>query len=257
VTVREQIKIDVLGTMDVRVSGRSVHLGGPKQRALLAALVLRHGRVVAIDQLVDVLWPDGPPVTAITKVQGHVCSIRKALAERGRTDGISALETRPPGYLLRREPVGTDLTRFDALTTAAGAAREQGDRHRAAGLLGVALGLWRGPAFADVTAPAIRAVADRLAERRLATAEDKAEIDLSLGRCREVLDELGALIRRYPLRDRLRELQLVALVRLDRTTEALDHYRLWSSMLRRERGVEPGPRVQELVAAIGRGSPFF
>jgi DNA-binding SARP family transcriptional activator len=252
VTVREQIKIDVLGPMEVHAGGRALHLGGPKQRTLLAALVLRHGRVVAMDQLVELLWEQEPPPTAITKVQGHVCSIRKALAERGRTDGINAVETRPPGYLLRREPVSTDLTRFDALTTAAAAAREQGDRHRAAGLLSAALGLWRGPAFADVSAPAIRAVADRLAERRLATAEDKAEIDLGLGRCREVLAELGVLIRRYPLRDRLRELQVAALVRLDRPDEALDSYRNWSSMLRRERGTEPGRRVQEMVAAIGR-----
>jgi DNA-binding SARP family transcriptional activator len=252
VTVREQIRIDVLGPMEVHAGGRTVHLGGPKQRALVAALVLRHGRVVAMDQLVDVLWERDPPPTATTKVQGHVCSVRKALAERGRTDGLNAVETRPPGYLLRREPVSTDLTRFDALTTAAAAAREQGDRHRAAGLLAVALGLWRGPAFADVPAPAIRAAADRLAERRLATAEDKAEIDLSLGRCREVLGELGVLIERYPLRDRLRELQVLALVRLDRPDEALDSYQRWSSMLRRERGVEPGRRVQEMVAAIGR-----
>jgi DNA-binding SARP family transcriptional activator len=251
VSVRQQIRIDVLGPMDVRVDGRTVHLGGPKQRALLAVLVLGHGRVVAMDQLIDVLWDDGPPQTAVTKVQGHVCSLRKVLAERGRSDGISALETRPPGYVLRREPVETDLTRFDALTAAAGAAREQGDRHRAAGLLGVALGLWRGPAFGGVAAPAIRAIAGRLAERRLSAAEDKAEIDLSLGRTGQVLGELGVLIERHPLRDRLRELQLVALLQLDRRHEALDSYRHWSTLLRRERGVEPGRRVQELVATIG------
>jgi DNA-binding SARP family transcriptional activator len=251
VTVREAVKIDVLGPVEVRAGGRPVHLGGPKQRALLAALAVRHGRVVAMDQLVDVLWGAAPPPTAVTKVQGHVCSLRKVLAESGRSDGIGALETRQPGYLLRREVVSIDLTRFDALTTAAGAAREQGDRHRASGLLAMALGLWRGPAFADVSAPAIRAIADRLAERRLAAAEDKAEIDLSLGRDRQVLGELGVLIAQHPMRDRLRELHLVALLRLDRTNEALDSYRHWSTLLRRERGVEPDRRVQELVATIG------
>jgi DNA-binding SARP family transcriptional activator len=236
--------------MEVRVGGRLVHLGGPKQRALLAALVLRHGRVVPMDQLLDVLWDDTPPATAVTKVQGHVWAIRKALAERGRSDGISAVETRPPGYLLRREPVGTDLTRFEALSAAAGAAREQGDRHRAAALLAAAVGLWRGRPFADVPAAAIQAASVRLDERYLTAVEAKAEVDLSLGRYPQVLDELGRLIEKYPLRDRLRELQLLALVRLDRPQEALASYRRWSGMLRRELGVEPGQRLQRLVASI-------
>jgi DNA-binding SARP family transcriptional activator len=222
VTVREQIKIDVLGAMEVRVGGRPAHLGGPKQRALLAVLVLRHGRIVPVEQLVDVLWGGSPPATATTKVQGHVYAIRKALAERGRTEGVSALETRPPGYLLRREPVITDLSRFDALTAAA---RDLTDRHRAGGLLTAALGLWRGPAFADVAAPPIRAAAERLHARYLAAAEDKAEIDLELGRYRQVLDELGVLIRRWPRRERLRELQLKALVAVDRPHEALARHR--------------------------------
>jgi SARP family transcriptional regulator, regulator of embCAB operon len=222
VTVREQIKIDVLGAMKVRVGGRPAHLGGPKQRALLAVLVLRHGRIVPVEQLVDVLWGGSPPATATTKVQGHVYAIRKALAERGRTEGVSALETRPPGYLLRREPVITDLSRFDALTAAA---RDLTDPHRAAGLLTAALGLWRGPAFADVATPPIRAAAQRLHARYLAAAEDKAEIDLELGRYRQVLDELGVLIRRWPRRERLRELQLKALVAADRPHEALARHR--------------------------------
>jgi DNA-binding SARP family transcriptional activator len=252
VTARENIHIDVLGTMEVRAAGRPVPLGGPKQRAVLAALVLRHGRVVTTSELVDVLWGDEPPATAVTKVQGHVCAIRKTFAERGRGAGLSALETRPPGYLLRREPVATDLGRFDALTTAAGAAREQGDRHRAGALLAAALRLWRGPAFADVEAAPIRAAAGRLSERYLRAAEDKAEIDLGLGRCGQVLTDLGALIARNPLRDRLRELQLMALLRSDQPGRALEEYRDWSGMLRRERGIEPGPRVQELVASIAR-----
>jgi DNA-binding SARP family transcriptional activator len=237
--------------MELRAGDRHIHLGGPKQRALLAALVLHHGRVVGMDQLVDVLWDERPPATAVTKVQGHVCAVRKALDQRGRTAGISALETRAPGYVLRREPVATDLTRFGALRTAAAAAREQGDRHRAAALLAAGLGLWRGRPFADVPSRMIRSAAERLAEHFLTTAEDKAEIDLSLGRHRQVLDELGVLIEQHPLRDRLRELQLRALVGLDRPDEALASYQDWRRLLRRELGVEPGRRVQQLVAAIG------
>jgi DNA-binding SARP family transcriptional activator len=221
-TVREQIKIDVLGAMEVRAGGRVVHLGGPKQRALLAVLVVRHGRVVPVDQLVDVLWGGSPPATAITKVQGHVYAIRKALAQRGRTEGVSAVETRPPGYLLRPEPVVTDLSRFEALTAAAASARNQDDRHRAAGLLTAALRLWRGPAFADVPVPGIRAVAERLDVRRLAVAEEKAEIDLAFGRHRQVVGELNGLIQRYPRRGRLRELHLKALTHLDRQPSPVD-----------------------------------
>jgi DNA-binding SARP family transcriptional activator len=208
---QEQFRIDVLGAMEVRVGGRLVHLGGPKQRALLAALVLRHGRVVALEELVEVLWDGSPPATAITKVQGHVYAIRKAVAERGRTHGVSAVETRPPGYLLRREPVATDLARFEGLRVAAAAARDQGDRHRAAGLYGAALALWRGPAFADVPSAAIRTAAARVDEWVLTTVEDKAEADLALGRHRQVAADIGRLIARHPDRHRLRQLQLAAL----------------------------------------------
>jgi DNA-binding SARP family transcriptional activator len=208
---QEQLKIDVLGAMEVRAGGRLVQLGGPKQRALLAALVLRHGRVVTVEELVEVLWDGSPPATAVTKVQGHVYAIRKAVAERGRTHGLGALETRPPGYLLRREPVTTDLARFEGLRMAAGAARDQGDRHRAAGLFGAALALWRGPAFADIPSPAIRAAAARIDEHVLTTVEDKAQVDLMLGRHEQVAADLSRLVARHPHRSRLRQLQLAAL----------------------------------------------
>jgi DNA-binding SARP family transcriptional activator len=211
VTGQEQIRIDVLGAMEVRAGRRLVHLGGPKQRALLAALILRHGRVVSVEELVEVLWHGSPPATAVTKVQGHVYAIRKAVAERGRTTGVSALETRDAGYLLRREPVVTDLARFEALRVAAADARDRGDRHRAAGLFGAALVMWRGPAFADVPSPAIQAAAARIDERVLTTVEDKAEADLTLGRHRQVAADLGRLVARHPDRSRLRELQMAAL----------------------------------------------
>jgi DNA-binding SARP family transcriptional activator len=246
----DEVDIRVLGPTEIDVGDRSVVLGGPKQRALLAALVLGEGRVVSIDHLVDVLWDEAPPSTAITKIQGHVYALRKALAEAGGA-GSRIIVTRSPGYVMPSASARIDLTEFDRLSDAARTARTRGELDRAADLMCTALALWRGAAFADVPALAIQVSVQRLTQRYLVAVEDKAEMDLELGRYRQVLDELDGILEAHPYRDRLREMQMVSLIRLDRRYEAIASYRRWRLVLDRDLGIEPCGRLRQLVASIG------
>jgi DNA-binding SARP family transcriptional activator len=179
------VHIKVLGPIEVTEEGREIRLAGQRQRALLAALVLDLGRTVPVSRLVDVLWGGSPPPTARAKVQAHVSAIRQAIGHPGRT-ADEPLLTCPPGYVLGPQGVDLDLVRFEELTTRAYVASGSGDPAVASGHFAAALGLWRGPAFADVASPLIRAAAAVLEERRLLAVEAKAAADLALGRCETV-----------------------------------------------------------------------
>ncbi|MGI5237913.1 AfsR/SARP family transcriptional regulator [Dactylosporangium sp. CA-139066] len=244
------IRIEVLGPLEATIGERPVQLGGPKQRAVLAALLLAEGRVVSVEHLVDVLWADDPPTSAVTKVQGHVSALRKALAGSGHPGPADVLVTRAPGYQLRTTDLRTDLAAFDRLVAEA-TTRARADPSAGARLLGAGLALWRGPAFADVAAPAIRAAAARLNDRYLAAAEDRADIELRLGRHRQALEQLGPLLEEHPFRDRLRELHMLALIRMERPIEAIASYQRCRTLLSRELGVEPCGRLRRLAASIG------
>ncbi|ARU51146.1 DNA-binding SARP family transcriptional activator [Cellulosimicrobium cellulans] len=245
------LTVDVLGPLRARVGDQDVQLGGPGRRALLAALVLGKGRVVQVSALVDALWGDDPPPSAVTKIHGHVSGLRKALAAAGHPDPTAALVTAAPGYLLRLEPAATDLGRFEADVVAAQAARRAEDPDAAESHLADALERWRGPALADVPAPALRAVAEGLDDRRLRVLEDHAELWLALGRSRDVLDEVGPLLVAHPFRDRLNELFMVALIRTDRPSEAIATYRRCREVYGRELGIEPGSRLRRIAASLG------
>ncbi len=181
--------IKVLGPIEVTEEGRVIRLTGQRQRALLAALALDLGNIVPVTRLIDVLWGDSPPVTARAKVQAHVSALRQAIGHRGRS-ADEPLLTCPPGYVLGPQGVELDLAEFEALMTRAWVAAGSGDRAAASGLFAAALALWRGPAFADVASPAIRAAAAVLEERRLLVVEAKAVADLALGRCETVAAQL-------------------------------------------------------------------
>nr|WP_277818505.1 BTAD domain-containing putative transcriptional regulator [Cellulosimicrobium arenosum] len=218
---------------------------------MLAALVLGKGHVVSTGSIVDTLWDEDPPASAVTKVQGHVSELRKALAVAGHPDPTAVLGTVAPGYVLRLEPAATDLARFEADVTAAQVARRADDLAAAERLLAGALERWRGPAMADVGASTVRAVAEGLDDRRLRVLEDHAEVGLALGRSRDVLDALGPLLAVHPFRDRLNELFMVALIRTDRPSEAIATYRRCREVYGRELGIEPSSRLRRIAASIG------
>jgi YVTN family beta-propeller protein len=237
----------IMGPLEVLDQERVLDVGGGKQRAVLALLLLHANEVVSSDRLIDELWPDQPPPSAAKIVQAHVSRLRKALDGDG--DGI--LLTRGHGYLLRVEPGQLDLDRFQGLLDDGRAALAAGDPDRAAASLRNGLGLWRGPPLAEFAYDSFaQNEIARLEELHLAALEERIEADLALGRDADVVQELEQLVHRHPLREQLRGQLMLALYRSGRQAEALEIYRDGRRTLADELGLEPGPVLQQLERAI-------
>jgi DNA-binding SARP family transcriptional activator len=250
------MRINVLGPIEVIAADRVIPLTGQRQRALVAALTLELGKAVAVDRLVDFLWDTRPPPTARAKIQAHVSALRQAIGQdAGETGG--PLLTRPPGYMLRREAVDLDLAEFESLTVRAADASAAGQPASASDLFATALALWRGSAFADVEAPLIRRAADKLAERRVLGLEAKAEADLVLGRCADVVAELSPSLAAYPFRERMRAMLMLARYRLGCRADALALYREGHRLMVAELGIEPGPQLRGLHQRILADDPVL
>jgi DNA-binding SARP family transcriptional activator len=171
------VEFRILGPLEVVEAGRSLPLGGKRQRALLALLLTRANQVVSSDRLIDELWGERPPRTARNTIQFYVSRLRRMLAPH------EVIATRPPGYLIRIEPGQLDLHRFESLADEGRRALGEGRACEAATTLREALALWRAPALADVASePFAEAEIARLEELRLATHELRIEADLALGR---------------------------------------------------------------------------
>ncbi|SER62553.1 DNA-binding transcriptional activator of the SARP family [Lentzea xinjiangensis] len=221
--------------------GGRLGLGPPQQRAVLALLLTRPGRVVPVERLISALWDDAPPKTALKNLQVYVYQLRKVVGAR--------LVSRPPGYLVEAGPAELDLARFTELLALA---REERSPRR----YREALALWRGPALADLAAAGLlRGVAARLEELRLAARVECAEAELDLGRHAGIVADLGEWVREHPVDERLRELQMLALRRAGRPAEALAAYRECHRVLRDELGVEPGEPLRRLQAELLRAKP--
>ena len=243
----------MLGPLEVLDdAGRPLALGGPKQRALLAVLLLHVGQVVSADRLMDELWGEDPPETARSVLQVYVANLRKVLEPaRPRRAVGGVLRTQPPGYLVDLSPGELDLLRFERLAGEGRAALADGDPAQAARLLRQALDLWRGPALAGVVlqASGLGEVA-RLEEQRLAAVEDRIQAELGTGHHHELTGELEALVAAHPLRERLHGQLLVALYRSGRQAEALAAYRRMRETLAEQLGIDPGRPLQDLERAI-------
>ncbi len=235
----------VLGPLEVRRDGRSIELHGSKRRVVLAIFVLHANEVVRTDRLVDELWGEDPPANASAALHNHVSRLRKDL-------GADVLVTKPWGYVLRTNPEGIDLRRFERLVAEA---KPLAARDRTAKLL-EALALWRGPALADLARePALAIEIARLEELRLSALEHRLDADLELGGHEELVGELEALVAEHPLRERLRGQLILALYRSGRQSEALETYRETRRVLVEELGIEPSPELRELERAILRQDP--
>src|ERR671931_806185 len=240
----ERADFGLLGPLQVSREGSELQLGGPKQRALLAILLLEANHAVSADRLIDALWGDHPPDTAKNTLQVYVSQLRKLLPE-------GSLETVPPGYRLGVESDALDLSRFEELAHQGRAALGIGDAATAAQALGAALALWRGPALADLALePFAQTEAARLEELRLAVLEDRIEADLALGRHGPLVAELEHLIVQNPFRERLRAQLMLALYRSGRQAEALAVYQRTRRTLVDELGIEPGESLRQLEQAI-------
>jgi DNA-binding SARP family transcriptional activator len=244
------IDFRILGPLEVWDDDRPLPLGGAKQRALLALLLLRANQVLSRDRLIDELWAERPPETATTALQVYVSQLRKALASGGG-DGRQRLATRAGGYLLALAPDELDAARFERLLAEARESLTDGDPAQAAACLREALALWRGPALADFAyEPFAQAEIARLEELRLACLEERIEADLALGRQADLVGELEGLVVQQPLRERLRGQLMLALYRSGRQAEALEAYQEGRRALVDELGIEPSPALQRLEKAI-------
>jgi DNA-binding SARP family transcriptional activator len=243
---RPRVEFRILGPLEVTERGRLLALGGSRQRALLALLLTRANEVVSTDRLIDELWGAQPPRAVANALQYHVSQLRKALAPH------APIVTREPGYLIRVEEDELDLLRFERLVEEA----QRAPPEIAAQRLREALGLWRGPALADLERePFAQVEILRLEELRLSALERRIEADLALGLSTELIGELEVLVHEHPLRELFRAQLILALYRSGRQAEALDVYRDTRLMLVDELGIEPGPALQELEKAILRQDP--
>jgi DNA-binding SARP family transcriptional activator len=235
----------ILGPLEVVADGAPLTLGGPKQRATLAILLLEANRVVSVERIADELYQGRPPVTAVTQVQRHVSELRRLLGPTAR------IETRAPGYRIRVERDQLDLSRFERLTAEGVDALERGDARRASELCHEALALWRGDPLVDLEADAVTRIArERLDELRIAALETRIEADLGCGRHARLTAELDALVAEHPYREALHAQRMLALYRSGRQAEALDAFRSARGALSDGLGLEPGPRLRWLQRAI-------
>lgn len=248
-----RVEVHVLGGLKVAVGGRTLSIGGRRQRALLAFLALHANEVVSSDRIIEALWGETPTPTARASVRVAVSKLRRQLAEAGAA-GILASE--PTGYVLRLESDELDALRFATLAEQGRTALAAGDPERAAELLREALALWTGPALSDVIyEPFAATAAARLEEERLAATESRIDAELALGHQGELVGELESLVAAHPLREPLTARLMLALYRCGRQAEALEAYRLLRRRLHDELGLDPSPDLRELEQSILRQDP--
>lgn len=243
----------ILGPLEAVHAGVPVPLGGSRERAVLALLLLAPNQVVSAERLAADLWHGDAPEQALRALRVFVSRLRKSLRESG---GDPVVVTRPPGYMVGVEAGDLDSVRFEALVSTARQEAGRGAHDRAGTTLRTALGLWRGPALADVLdAPLARAEAARLEETRQSALEDRLDADLACGRHHELVAELNALTRAHPLRERLWGQRMTALYRSGRQAEALGAYQDLRSLLAGGLGLDPSTTLARLEGAILRHEP--
>jgi eukaryotic-like serine/threonine-protein kinase len=228
----------ILGPLEVVADGEVVDLGGQRQRAVLAVLLLHANKLVSADRLIDALWPEDPPETAAKTLRVYVSRLRKAL-------GRERILTRAHGYVITVQPAELDVMQAERLLEQGGvdAIRE-------------ALALWRGPTLADFADdPFAQSEIARVENLKLACREDQIEADLTVGRHAQLVGELHGLVQEHPLRERLRTQLMLALYRSGRQAEALETYRDARRALTGELGIEVSRELRELEQAILRQDP--
>jgi DNA-binding SARP family transcriptional activator/DNA-binding beta-propeller fold protein YncE len=234
----------ILGPFEVSEDGRPLPVGSGKQRALLAVLLLNAGEIVSTDRLIDALWGESPPASALNSVHVYVSQLRRLMGDR-------CLVTRGHGYLLALEPGQLDLVRFEELLDEGRQRLAEGDAERAAEVLHHALDLWGGaPLVEFASEPFAQREIARLEELRLAALEARIEADLIRGRHTEVIGELNALTTGNPLNERFWAQLMLALYRSGRQAEALGAYQRARRTLLAEVGLAPGAVLRQLEKTI-------
>ncbi len=236
----------ILGPLEVVAASEPVRLGGRKEQVVLAALVVDADRVVSADRLLDVLWGDDVPNTGLKTLRSHLSRIRGRLKPWGRP-----IETVADGYVLRTDACEIDALRFERLLIEARSLRGRGSHVAAVGLLGEALGLWRGRALHGLEDHEFaRVEAIRLEELRLEALESRIDSELEMGRHDRLVAEVERLVEEHPLREGLWRSLMVALYRSGRQADALHAFQRVRSVLGEELGIEPSTELKDLEEAI-------
>ncbi|MER6496056.1 AfsR/SARP family transcriptional regulator [Streptomyces griseorubiginosus] len=246
--MREQVRFAVLGPVSAWRGAVEVDLGPPRQRAVLAVLLLAEGGRVPVDRLVDALWGAAPPASAVGSVRTYVHRLRRALGE-----DAALIRSVGDAYVVRALPGDLDLADFRELTARAEPVRRAGDLHGAAVHLQDALALWRGPALSGVRGEFAQVRREQLEALRLSALECLLGIRLELGEHAQVVTELAGLVAGHPLDERFREMLMLALYRTGRQSAALETYAEARTLLAEELGVDPAPALQHLYERILRG----
>jgi DNA-binding SARP family transcriptional activator len=248
--VGAQLGLGILGPLSAEADGERLKISSARQRTILALLVLFPDQVVTVDTMVDSIWPDRAPATARTQISICVAALRRLFSSVGATEEL--IVTEHPGYRLDPEGHGIDWMLFDEEAAHARRAAHEGRLPDAERCYARALGLWRGRALSGVTGVVAETEAARLDERRLAVRDEAVEVLLALGEHTRALAEAAAVVRESPLREHTIELLMLAQYRSGRRAEALDTYRQARRLFIDELGVEPGPELLRLHAAVLR-----
>src|SRR4051794_25839454 len=251
-----RVRFEVLGQLRAWRGDIALELGPLQQRVVLAVLLLHANRPVGRQQFIDAVWGEAAPASAVNLLQRHVSALRRAL-EPDRNDRVrpSTLIWTDAGYILEVGAGDLDLEVFEEKVRRAQVARGAGDLPAAAEELRAALQLRRGPAFDGLTSPFLDAERDVLTERWMNVAEERLEVDLALSNHRRVITDLRNFVTEYPLRERLRELLMLALYRSDRQADALAVFQDARRRLHDELGVEPAASLQRLHQQILAADP--
>ncbi|MEV0230694.1 BTAD domain-containing putative transcriptional regulator [Nonomuraea sp. NPDC050786] len=249
---QKSLEFRLLGPLEVVADGRQLPVSSPRQRVVLAMLLLAPDCVVSVDTLVEAIWDDDPPVTRRTQIAICVTALRKMFAAAGFPNVISTVS---PGYKLNSAGCRIDHEEFARLTGQAQSALREGRTSVAGALLEQALKLWRGDALAGVPSGILAAKALQLEERRLTATEECLARKAELGRHTDLVPELAALVREHPLRERARAALMLAHYRVGGRREALEVFNEGRRRLVDELGLEPGPILRDMQAAILNDDP--
>lgn len=248
------LSVSVLGDVTATLRGEPVDLGGRRQRAVLAVLVLGRGDIVPTDRLIDCVWGDRPPVSAAGALQAYVSHLRRRLEPGGtaRARG-NVIVSRPPGYAVSLDAGAVDAWRFDTLVGRALRSPGHADQRDR---LTEALRLWQGPAYAEYAdEPWTQAEVARLGELREVAREELLGARLALGESAMLVPELEGLVADQPLREKRWRLLALALYRAHRQGDALGALRRARQTLSEQLGVDPGPALRQLEAEILAQAP--
>ncbi|MBL7260311.1 AfsR/SARP family transcriptional regulator [Paractinoplanes lichenicola] len=248
------MQVLVLGALEIVIDGASLELGAQRQQIILGTLALEANRVIRITRLMEALYGEDLPSTSRVQVQICISALRRRFTEKGFADAIG---TRSQGYSLQLPAGSLDLHRFEEALTQARQFREFRRLDEAVVNYRKALALWRGPVLDGLESRVIQQAADRLAERRLTVTEECLDLELQLGRHRELIDELGSLVDEHPLRGRLREHLMLALYRSGRQAEALETYRAARKLFIEELGLEPSEELRRLEHSVLTDDPHL